>query len=206
MDWQAFGYSVTAFSGAAFALLLTEFLKWIRRPRLSMEIDLSALRDFRVISAMFEITRSGSEIVMEKDIRLKIHNNGKTPAEYCEAKIEPLNEREESLFDPSILHWVRRYLEPKIEPVNTFAPITVNAKDHEFLFMIVLFRSRVGNMEEMILQTASHRAFVFHSHVNYRFKATIFAKNHKPISKTFGLFWDGTWDGFNANSVREIPS
>jgi hypothetical protein len=61
-------------------------------------------------------------------------------------------------------------------------------------------------MEEMILQTASHRAFVFHSHVNYRFKATIFAKNHKPISKTFGLFWDGTWDGFNANSVREIPS
>jgi hypothetical protein len=203
MSEQAIGYFFTAFFGALAALVASWVREWIRRPKLRMEIDLSALRDFRVIDNALEVPRRGSQIFMEKDMRLRIHNDGKTPAEYCEAKIEPLNERGESLFDPSILHWVRRYLEPQISPQNTFAPITINAKDHEFLAMIVIYQERVGNIENLHLQTASHRPFPFGPNVNYQFKVTIFAKNHNPISKTFSLLWDGTWDGFNANSIRQ---
>ncbi|MCW3982823.1 MAG: hypothetical protein NWE96_02385 [Candidatus Bathyarchaeota archaeon] len=47
MEWQIIGYAITAFSGAVFALVLTEVLKWLKRPKLSMNLDFSALTEFR---------------------------------------------------------------------------------------------------------------------------------------------------------------
>jgi hypothetical protein len=192
MSEQAIGYFFTAFFGALAALVVSWIRQWIQRPRLSMEIDLSALQDFAVID-----NELGVEIGTEKNIRLKINNNGKTPADYCEAKIEPLDEKGKSLDDPSILHWVRLY------PENKFDPITINTEDHEFLAMIVIFREK---NDKLHLRTASHRPFLFLAKTNYQFKVTVFSKNHNPIWKTFGLFWDGTWDGFAATTIRQASS
>jgi hypothetical protein len=198
MDWQALGYAITAFSGAVVALLLAEFLKWIRRPKLSMEIDLSALKD-----VILQNVVGGSSI--KREIRLKIYNKGKSPAEYCEGKIELLDDASgKSLTDPSILHWVRQ-----ITPETAFTPITINSYDHEFLAMLICDKMLVQTNPKTTLKIDSHNPSQFQN-INVlgtrvtkcKLKVTIFSKNHKPVSKTFSLIWNGTWDGFTANTVQ----
>ncbi|MCW3982824.1 MAG: hypothetical protein NWE96_02390 [Candidatus Bathyarchaeota archaeon] len=129
---------------------------------------------------------------------------GKTPATYCEAKIEPLNANNKSLFDPSILHWVRRFLEPKIGPENTFSPITINAKDHEFLAMLILINDNGTNIPRISLKSASHRPYNFAANTRYKIKVTVFSSNHGPVSKNFSLLWNGEWDGFNTDVIKVV--
>ena len=204
MDWQALGYAITAFSGAVVALSLNWLRDWVQRPKLSIEIDLSALKVWTVTPQQ-----------VQKEIRLKIHNKGNSPADYCEAKIEPLKENDESLFDPSILHWVRNYLEPQNDSKH-YAPITINSHDHEFLAMLVLKKETflptfsAGELtQKLTLVTASHRPYSFDPDIasgnaKYKFKVTIFSKNHTPETKNFSLFWNGTWDGFNKDTVQML--
>ena len=149
MSWvQALGYAISALSGGGSTLVLAEVLKYNRSPRLSMELDFSALK----------VTIC--ENIIQKEIRLNVHNKGKSPAEYCEAKIEVQNENGESLSDPLILHWVRNYLEPQNESEH-YRPIAINAHDHEFLAMIVLknVSSTTSPQEVRTLRTDSNKPY-----------------------------------------------
>jgi hypothetical protein len=214
MAWvQALGYAISAFSGGVSALVLTEVLKYKRSPRLSMELDFSALKVKLIDNAI------------QHEIRLNVYNKGKSPAEYCEAKIELQNEHGESLSDPLILHWVRNYLEPQNE-TEQYKPITINSNDHEFLAMIVLKTvfSTTSPKEVITLKTDSNPPYRFltlirdpdwlngllpdvaSGEAKYKFVVTVFSKNHKPISEKFSLFWNGNMKDFNHDSVKKLPS
>ncbi len=93
---------VSAFLGAGIATVIRELINWIRHPKLQIALDLSALRPFA------QLDSQGTISSWRQFVRLKIHNNGLRAAYHCEAKIEPLDEKGGSLFDPSILHWVRK--------------------------------------------------------------------------------------------------
>jgi hypothetical protein len=183
-----------AFLGGSVAIILRELIDWIRQPELQLSLDLSTLKDFR------QEDQYGKVIGWSKFVRLKVHNNGLRAANHCEAKIEPLDEEGKSLFDPSILHWVRKYAAvfPRLE--DQYVPITVNRADHEFLDVFFISRSQdppyvVG------VQTYSHRPYYLSPNKDYRLKVTVFSGNARAKSMTISFRWDGTWAGFNADCV-----
>jgi hypothetical protein len=188
---------LSAILGAAAAILLRELVVWIRRPVLQISLDLSALRTFAIIG---EVDVEG----FGKYVRLRVHNNGLRAARGCEAKIEPMDDQGTSLFDPSILHWVRRYAAIYGRPQDQFAPIVINRRDHEFLDVIQIQRWQKPN--SLLVSTYSHRPYIFKPNKSYKLKITLFSENSEPKSVTICFLWDGTWDGFNEKCVRLCES
>src|SRR3972149_28610 len=87
---------LSATGGALGAIALRELIQWARRPKLQLTLDLSAMK-------LWNVSESGFIRHETKYVRLTVHNNGKTVARHCEAKIEPMDDKGNSLFDPSIL-------------------------------------------------------------------------------------------------------
>jgi hypothetical protein len=184
-----------AFLGGSVATVLREVIEWIRRPQLQLSLDLTALKDFRIEDSQ------RSTLGWGRYIRLKVHNNGLRAAYRCEAKIEPLDEKGNTLFDPSILHWVRKYAAvfPRIE--DQYAPITVNRTDHEFLDVISIFRTPKPPIL-IGVQTYSHRPYPLGPNKDYQLKVTVFSANARAKTLTICFRWDGTWQGFNSDCVK----
>ncbi len=181
--------------GVLVGVFIREIADFFRKPRLSIEIDLSALKPFSIAETPH----------FAKYWRLRIKNSGRRPAQYSEAKFEAFDESDNSLFDPSILHWVRRYpvLYSKEQTLLQFEPITINSKDHEYLDVIQLVSldHQTHPGRALSMSTYSHRPFQFKPHAKYVFKVTIYSRNANPLSSKFCLQWDDTWEGFDKNSI-----
>jgi hypothetical protein len=185
--------------GGLAAILLRETVDWIRKPMLQMDLDLTALKPFtqQLITPNRELEKVG----VSKFVRLKVDNSGRKAASYCEAKIEPMDEKGNSLFDPSILHWVRKYATVYPKPEEQYAPITINRGDHEFLDVLYVFKP--SNSDDGVgAMTYSHRPYPLLAHKGYRLNVTVFSENATPKKGTVCFTWDGTWDGFNESCVR----
>jgi hypothetical protein len=184
------------FLGGSIATILRELISWIRRPELQLFLDLTALKEFEQRSI-----EEGLLLGWRKFIRLKVHNKGLRAAHYCEAKIEPFNEKGQTLFDPSILHWVRRYAAVYPRTQDQYVPITVNRRDHEFLDVVYIDRS-ASPPNTIEVKTFSHRPYPLSPNKDYRLKVTVFSTNAGAKSLTISFRWDGTWNGFHANCVN----
>ncbi len=185
---------LTAVLGSVVTILGREIIEWLRRPNLQVTLDLSALNEFRLMD-------DGNFQGWAKYVRLKVHNNGMRAARCCESKIEPLDEQENSLFDPSILHWVRKYFAIYRRLEDQFAPISISRGDHEFLDVIDINRSS-SPPYTIAVRTFSHRPYTLLGKRTYRLKVTVFSENAEPRSVTIFFSWDGTWEGFNEGCVQ----
>ena len=188
-----------AIVGGLAAILLREAIDWIRKPILQMSLDLTALKPF--VQQLITQDREPEKIGVSKFVRLRVHNNGRKAANYCEAKIEPMDKNGNSLFDPSILHWVRKYATVYPKPEEQFAPITINRGDHEFLDVLSIFKPSKSDNEARVM-TYSHRPYPLLPHRNYRLNVTVFSENAAPKKGIVCFTWDGTWDGFNEGCLR----
>jgi hypothetical protein len=185
--------------GGLAAILLRETVDWLRKPILQMDLDLTALKPFT--QQLITPDREPEKVGVSKFVRMKVHNSGRKAASYCEAKIEPMDENGNSLFDPSILHWVRKYATVYPRPEEQFTPITINRGDHEFLDVLSVFKpSNSGN--KIRAMTYSHRPYPLLPHERYRLRVTVFSENATPKKGTICFTWDGTWDGFNERCLR----
>src|SRR5208337_1032645 len=76
--------------------LLTPLWNYLTRPSLQIKLDLWGLQDFEVTDA-----ESGADLGYGRYVKLRIDNKGRRSALLCEAKIEPMDEHDNSLFDAS---------------------------------------------------------------------------------------------------------
>ena len=214
---------IAAFLGATIALVGREVIEWYKRPRLEIDFEeRDRIKPYIIeqndyIGAVIH----GPSVARMKFLRLKVHNKGKQPANYCEAKLSLTVANEDAPTSTTYLHWARRDLllytrdmdisQPVTDYEKAYAPIDINRGDTEYLEVLRVSYWYQGNKEPEILKPEGEGltsasiptiALVLQPNVLYNLTVTVFSSNAAPASKDFKVKWDGTKAGFAPRVVQ----
>ncbi len=203
---------ITAFGGAAIALIGKELIEWYKRPRFEIDFEEREGQKPYIPDYNDWTMQTAGDIHRIKYLRLIVHNKGKRPAMDCEAKLEISVKSKE--INKVALHWSRRdpalysksrYIEESsADPEKIFAPISLNINDEETVDVLSLsyYYSTLPNADHSphflpYVESASLRQLQLNANTAYSAKVTIYSSNTMPKSFKFKVNWDGTLEGFN---------
>ncbi len=190
----AFVTLLAAVLGSVATLAGSALISQYQRPHLSVDF-----KSQNGVKPYLDVLGSGVDGggTLIKYLRLVVDNDGRSPANGCEAK---LTWKESGIKQPFqvIPHWVR--LEPVTATLNyrdIYSPITVNTKDAEEIDLLRLVQ---GQAE---IRTYSFKEATIKPKTAYNLTVTVFSSNSNPCTLRFSINWDGTWDGFNKSIEPE---